>query len=673
MLDCYETHNDDSASNGLDSPLDSSDEGDWTSISIKTSLLSLSDFPERDAVLLRLLKHSMADFQRDHKLTAELLEHARDWKCFQDVSFYRDVIACFLLDRVICNGRCDVRRGVDQSIDDHYDHSCNDWQRIELILGEALCTGLDEFTLDHAYLLCAFFKITLDTANPSAGEKDDEIVTNIGSLPSKSRKAKLKQAIYLWKMTDYDDDDSDDDSEENSIKEVIPYKVMREFVVALSRQAGINRHRRFESSQVMNSFCNSIGTLVFIGETSVRRLPAKYDSVEFCSQIVASFIGAYVHDWDYQEADSPYFISPGLPSVISPDRYANAINYATDRFLLARESELGKVGIGENRSGIYSGYPRVPNDVFDVIKSFFARDLASVDRAGCGYGDCLVWLGGEITGHDPFLFFSDTHNYPVGDDDDDDDEASLVWVYDEDKKPVSSVHLSARYDFTLLKLVQAWNAPWSPGRHHSFQSQFRAAVQTLFLCSNRLGLPQDIAGHIAKFLPRSFWPDERARCWCDDCSVDNSVSLMMWKLSGKVEEQKPKLQVTKLCDCKVAMYRNNEHRKRDSGQHRKWCQSIPLCIPGPAEERFCQIIDAKLKGEIVTGISQATQEIESEVQGDDDDDDDDDDEGSWESIDSEDEANEETKSTTEMIYDFFRKRSYRHHETEESAFEAMYS
>ena len=190
----------------------------------------------------------------------------------------------------------------------------------------------------------------------------------------------------------------------------------------------------------------------------------------------------------------------------------------------------------------------------------------------------------------------------------------------------------------------------------------------MFLCSNRLGLPQDIAGHIAKFLPRSFWPDERARCWCDDCSVDNSVSLMMWKLSGKVEEQKPKLQVTKLCDCKVAMYRNNEHRKRDSGQHRKWCQSIPLCLPGPVEERFCQIIDSKLKGEVVTGISQATPDMQSDEQGDDDDD-----EGSWESIDSDEEEIEETKSTTEMIYEFFRKRSYRHHKTEESAFEAMYS
>ena len=61
-----------------------------------------------------------------------------------------------------------------------------------------------------------------------------------------------------------------------------------------------------------------------------------------------------------------------------------------------------------------------------------------------------------------------------------------------------------------------------------------------------------------------------------------------------------------------------------------------------------------------------------------DDDDDDDDEGSWESIDSDEEEVEKPKSAkpksaTKMIYEFFNKMSYRHHATEESAFEAMYS
>ena len=232
-----------------------------------------------------------------------------------------------------------------------------------------------------------------------------------------------------------------------------------------------------------------------------------------------------------------------------------------------------------------------------------------------------------------------------------------------ENKPVSPLHISARYDFTLLKLVHSWNSPWKPGRHHSYQPQFRAAVKAIFLCSNRLGMPHDIACYISQFLPRSFWPDERARCWCDDCSVDNAISLMIWKLNGKLEDRKPKLQVSKLCECRVAMYRNNEHRRKDSGQHRKWCQSIPLCIPGREEERFCQLIESKLAGELVA--DETADAVAMDDEGDD--------EGSWESIASDEEETNEPKSVTEMIHDFFSRRSYRHHSTEETAFEAMYN
>lgn len=441
LLDCYDTHDDES---DQDDALHSSEDDDRgfrsggedervrvpnflpNSInSIKDSLQNLTNFPERDEVLLRLLKHSMADFQPDHRLTVEILLYCRDFKCFRDVQFYRRVIACVLLDRIICNGRCNVRRPFEP-----YDHLCDDWQQIELVLGDAFCTGVDEFTYEHALLVCAFFKMTLDMANPSAGEKDDEIVTNVGQSALKSRKAKLKQAIYLWKMTDYDDDDSDDESDDNNVKEVIPYRVLCEFVDALRRDAGKNRHRRWESEQAMNSFCNAIGTFVFMGETSVRRLPAKHDSIEFCSMIVSSFVGAYVYDWEHGNHEGPYILSPHLPSVINPDRYANAVNQATERFLKAKEWETAVMGRGPEFEVAKKAPPRAPRDALDVIRSCFARDLAEVGKAGCGYGDCLVWMDGEITAHDAFLFFSDSHNYPVGDEE---NEEPLIWVFDEVK------------------------------------------------------------------------------------------------------------------------------------------------------------------------------------------------------------------------------------------------
>jgi hypothetical protein len=439
LMDCYDRLNDGFLGNHDDVPLTSREDDDRDALfleegrdrvpsfhpnsrkAIQESIQNLRDLPERGEILLKLLKHSMSDFQADHRLSLEIVERSREWKCFQDVHFYRQLIAIVLLDRKICNGRCSARFDEDE----YLDHFCDYWQTLERIIGVSLCDGVDEFSNEHALLVCAFFKITLDMANPSAGEKEDEMVTTKDSRAIKSTKTKLKQALYLWNMTDYDDDD-DSDSEENDVKEIIPYKLLSEFVDALGRKAGKNRQLLLGSSSILSSFCNSVGTLVFIGETAVRRLPAKNDSIKFCSKIVSSFVGAYVFDCDGSTPDRSYKISPNLPSVIDPNRYANVINHATDAFLRTREAERAIMGSEQEVAVAGQDVPRVPKDVFDVIWSLFVRELADVSEAGCGYGDCLVWLGGEITGNDAFLFFSDSHNYPVGLDGD-----APAWVSDE--------------------------------------------------------------------------------------------------------------------------------------------------------------------------------------------------------------------------------------------------
>jgi hypothetical protein len=217
---------------------------------------------------------------------------------------------------------------------------------------------------------------------------------------------------------------------------------------------------------------------------------------------------------------------------------------------------------------------------------------------------------------------------------------------------------------TLLKLLQAWNSPWSPASHHSFQPQFKAAVRTLVLCAGRVGLPSDVGFHIAKFLPRSAWTDERDRCWCDDCAVDNAVCLMTWKLGGLKPDQAPKLNVTRPCVCQIAMYKSSEHRRKHAGQHRKGCNKIPLRLPGREELLLCNFVDAKLRGEEVH-FEEAGPEIGNDEA--------EDDEGSWESMDTDDEVfMEKPQSVTSVVFDYFNRKSYKLRETEESAFEAMY-
>jgi hypothetical protein len=116
------------------------------------------------------------------------------------------------------------------------------------------------------------------------------------------------------------------------------------------------------------------------------------------------------------------------------------------------------------------------------------------------------------------------------------------------------------------------------------------------------------------------------------------------------------------------MYKNSEHRRKHTGQHRKGCNKLPLRLPGQEELLLCNFVDAKLRGE-----DAHFEEAEPEI-GNTEDEEEDDDEGSWESMDTDDEEFMETpQSVTSVVFDYFNRKSYKLRETEESAFEAMYT
>lgn len=238
--------------------------------------------------------------------------------------------------------------------------------------------------------------------------------------------------------------------------------------------------------------------------------------------------------------------------------------------------------------------------------------------------------------------------------------------------PVKHDNIAACYDLSLLKLVQAWHMPWSADSHHSFQRPYRAAVKVILLCINRAGLPNEIAHNVVSFMPRSCWPDERARCWCNDCLLDNSVSLMTWKLGGRQLEQTPKLMATKRCPtCSFVTYKKGEHRKQDAGNHGKYCNKPPYRTPGAQEAKFCRAVSAMIAGD---GGSVDMAEVD-DCDAADGDDGSWDDEGSWESIDSN--ENQSTGSTHQLvstfIFDWFNQKTYKTFKNQESGFLAMYN
>mmetsp|Transcript_28904 Transcript_28904/g.67108 ORF Transcript_28904/g.67108 Transcript_28904/m.67108 type:complete len:184 (-) Transcript_28904:168-719(-) len=120
------------------------------------------------------------------------------------------------------------------------------------------------------------------------------------------------------------------------------------------------------------------------------------------------------------------------------------------------------------------------------------------------------------------MFFFHTCNYP---------SRNEIWVADETTaEPIVDEILTARYDFTLLKLLRAWHAPWTPESHHSYTPSFRKSIYTWLLVANRYQLPWDILFSIAQFLPRTY-DQQSLECWCEDCIVDSAVAKMRAKLS----------------------------------------------------------------------------------------------------------------------------------------------
>ena len=107
-----------------------------------------------------------------------------------------------------------------------------------------------------------------------------------------------------------------------------------------------------------------------------------------------------------------------LPRLIHPFRYSASITDATQCFL--RRQKLQQEVQAIDKTSHYCHLQKIATkvtkevpiqDVVDLVRSLFVRDLVDVRQCGCGYGDFLVWCGLETLPLDPLLF-SAPCNYP---------------------------------------------------------------------------------------------------------------------------------------------------------------------------------------------------------------------------------------------------------------------
>ena len=129
--------------------------------------------------------------------------------------------------------------------------------------------------------------------------------------------------------------------------------------------------------------------------------------------------------------------------------------------------------------------------------------------------------------------------------------------------------LCARNDLQLVLLQRAWQAPWSPETHASYQPAFRVAVETIAKSIHRLGFPHEIMLSICSCLHRDWWDDNRKQCWNYACMCEKSRKLISRKLAPGYNEasmddyQTDPIQLEYCHRCHVAAYCCKNCKSRD--------------------------------------------------------------------------------------------------------------
>ena len=217
-------------------------------------------------------------------------------------------------------------------------------------------------------------------------------------------------------------------------------------------------------------------------------------------------------------------------------------------------------------------------------------------------------------------------------------------------------------------MVCAYREPWTPSSHQSFSSQFRAATFTLALCLQRCGgigaMPKDVLEIILSYLPRDAWPQDDSFCWHYECAMKQSALQLFGskKKNTNAVTSKRKIQVPLTCKtCRVPRYCSQTCLTRDYKEmHKRICIEPPYCEIKQVHMDFCRSVQegafqSRQPPSKRDGVDELLIWAGLEPYGDDDED------GSWESMDTDDEeesdeaAAKQPQTLTQAVVKFMSK------------------
>lgn len=353
---------------------------------------------ERTTLYLRLLRHAMSELQRDYNLASSIIQRMCENQDLDDPDVLRRFLIVFDGEFIACENPCPQWLGED--------HSCMEWATVVDVLHAAVSRGISLITLQHATVLAAFVRASY--LNEFGHLLDKKDTTNSEGFATK-RKTLLKRAVVALSYVDRTDSNR------------VPIQLVVTLVRGLGSRAWLERRRLTAALRrdvvvegqlraYLDSYWNCIRSLVAMGEATVELLPSEADCFEaIASEIVKNLAYAFlpeanVPDYRVQEESIEYLKPDAHPSLITPGRYSDCVANATDRW--KRIAQLRRrVQVG-GRDALACALDVVrPDDVREVIRSLFIRDMVNIRQAGLGYGDFLLWCGYEVHPLDPVLFW----------------------------------------------------------------------------------------------------------------------------------------------------------------------------------------------------------------------------------------------------------------------------
>jgi MYND finger len=233
--------------------------------------------------------------------------------------------------------------------------------------------------------------------------------------------------------------------------------------------------------------------------------------------------------------------------------------------------------------------------------------------------------------------------------------------------------LLARYNLQLLLLQRAWQAPWKPETHASFQPSFRQSVVAIAQSTHRLNFPHEVMILICSFLHRDWWEDSRKQCWNYACLCERSNKKIAGKVTAQIDSiaktghHEPAVKLERCPRCHISMYCSKNCQSRDLYLwHKARCCIPPMVSQVPDHNEILLYNSILKEAELILIPSTCVLSIAHPIcqdetlydgaqkeRGDDDDNDDDE---SWETMDSdngEEALDESTQSVTQRIFRYF--------------------